>query len=271
MTSPAPASTRPTNFAVWLQGFSPFERSALTSCFRLAAGRFPAYEPTGSMREARFIVADADHPGVVEQVLAAGRLADTVFIGSQAPDGALAWMMRPIDPVNVLRRLDAGVALHEARPADLPLPAAPPGQPARRADDRQPASPPSVLMVDDSELALVRLERQLQALGLRAERASNSSEALQRLSRHAFRFVFIDVDLGHGSELDGLTLCQHIRRHHRHAGDVAPALFLLSSHDEAVDHVRGSLAGCDAYLGKPLADDVLRRTLNAHGATLASG
>jgi hypothetical protein len=35
--------------------------------------------------------------------------------------------------------------------------------------------------------------------------------------------------------------------------------------------VRGSLAGCDAYLGKPLADEVLRRTLNAHGATLTRG
>jgi CheY-like chemotaxis protein len=271
MASSLPASTRPTTFAVSLQGFSDFERSALTSCFRLANGRFPAYEPTGSMREARFIVADADHPGVVEQVLAAGRLADTMFIGSQAPDGALAWMMRPIDPVHVLRRLDASVALYEPRPADLPLPAAPPGQPTRRADDRQPALPPSVLMVDDSELALVRLERQLQALGLRAERASNSSQALERLSHHAFRFVFIDVELGLGSELDGLALCRHIQHHHRHAGNVVPAVFLLSSHDQAVDRVRGSLAGCDAYLGKPLADEVLRRTLNAHGATLTRG
>src|SRR4051794_24442033 len=100
-------------FRVALQGLSAFERSAMVSYFRLSADRFPAYEQADSALDADFVVADADHPGVVDQIVAGGRAADTVFIGAQAPDGALAWMMRPIDPMHVLRELDATVVLRE--------------------------------------------------------------------------------------------------------------------------------------------------------------
>lgn len=102
-----------TRFRVALQGFSEFERSALASYFRLAADRYPSYEQTGAMDEAHFIVADADDAAVVQAVVSAERAGDTVFIGAQAPEGAMAWMMRPIDPMHVLRELDARVALHE--------------------------------------------------------------------------------------------------------------------------------------------------------------
>jgi len=98
---------------------SPFERSALTSYFRLATNRSPAYEHADAGSEAHFLIVDADHAGVVEGVVAAGRVRDSVFIGSQAPDGAVAWMTRPIDPLHVLRELDAMV---DARAGAQPAP-----------------------------------------------------------------------------------------------------------------------------------------------------
>lgn len=122
---------------VALQGFSPFERSALTTSFRLA-GETPAYEAVDSIDEAHFIVADADHPGVLDAVLAAGRTHDTIFVGAHAPDGALAWMLRPIDPMHVLRSLDAMLALREpgTAPREFAAPQRSRGPvPARRAND----------------------------------------------------------------------------------------------------------------------------------------
>jgi DNA-binding response OmpR family regulator len=47
---------------------------------------------------------------------------------------------------------------------------------------------------------------------------------------------------------------------------------LVSAHGEAVDRVRGTLAGCDAYLTKPLDEDELQRTLRKLGVgSVAAG
>jgi len=104
------------------------------------------------------------------------------------------------------------------------------------------------LLVDDSEIALKFLEMKLGELGLRSRGVTDSDAALAQLERHEFNYVFLDVELGPGSKLDGLALCRHIkRRSHR-----PPVIAMVSAHASQTDRVRGSLAGCDAYLGKPL-------------------
>ena len=79
----APAAQR-----VALLGFGDFERSALVSYLRLSSSRVPAYQEAPSLASADFVIADADHAGTLDAVLGADRVADTVFIGSLAPDGA---------------------------------------------------------------------------------------------------------------------------------------------------------------------------------------
>ena len=41
---------------------------------------------------------------------------------------------------------------------------------------------------------------------------------------------------------------------------------LLTSQGGAIDKLKGRLAGCDAYLIKPLSEDELLRVLARHGA-----
>jgi CheY-like chemotaxis protein len=264
---------------VALRGFSPFERNALASYFRLAGDRFPAYEQVDALQEARFIVADADHPAALQEVLDAGRAADTVFVGAQTPEGALGWMMRPIDPLHVLRELDAAVLTRQAgvgQTATVRAPQGagngePEGLPMRRASD-QPPPPrevaPPVLIVDEDDAASRALERQLSALGLTAVRVNNSDKALELMSRLNFRFVFTDLRLGDDSELDGLHLCQRLKRDAQGEQPV-PKVFLTAAAASAVQRVRANLAGCDAMLDKPVDDGALRRALSAHGALLA--
>ncbi len=280
---------------VALLGFGEFERTALLSYLRLSRTRVPAYKEAATLADADFVIADADHAGAIDAVLGADRVADTVFIGSLTPDGALAWMMRPIDPLQVFRELDATVALRTARaPAAAPTPPAksttpletlptlsvaaavpemeqppPPRPPAdkaarrsmpRRAGDL--SAPTSVLLVGSSEVALHMLERQLQALGLRTEIAPSSQRALELMALQKYDLAFVDVDLGPHSELDGLALCQHLKRqHHQPAAARAPRVVMVAAQASATDRVRGSFAGCDAYLVKPLDDDALRRAL----------
>lgn len=298
-------------YRVSVQGFSDFERSALASYFRLASNRTPAYAQVDASADARFLVVDSDNAEAMQAVLAAGRTGDAVFIGSQAPDGVSAWMMRPIDPLHVLRELDAMVAARGAaragdaqlaRPAlpSVPLgvgrtrstaPAAPAAGPvpARRAGDSDPVNllaaadraplpaPPRAhlatraLLVDDSEIALRFLETRLRRFGISTDPANGSGAALELLARRAYDFVFLDVELGPASDLDGLALCQHIKRQHRPAGGApAPVLVLVSAHCSELDRVRGALAGADAYLGKPLDETQLARLLAQHGVAAAA-
>ena len=211
---------------------------------------------------------------------------------SAAPKGALARLRRPIDALSLLRELDAaliqlqGPAALMPQPARAPAPAQsvpslpprpapqPPAAPASPnaglldsqfaglADhfpDRNPhdgssatgkpaAARCDALLVDDSEIALKFLELKLGELGLRSRGVTDSDAALAQLERHEFNYVFLDVELGPASKLDGLALCRHIKRRTKRP----PVVAMVSAHASQTDRVRGSLAGCDAYLGKPL-------------------
>src|SRR5688500_2609244 len=90
-------------YTVALQGFSSFERSALSSFFRLAAVRTPSYDQVDHLDRCDFVIADADHDASVQSVLSADRAHETVFVGTQAPQGAMAWLPRPIDPMHIVR------------------------------------------------------------------------------------------------------------------------------------------------------------------------
>jgi CheY-like chemotaxis protein len=128
------------------------------------------------------------------------------------------------------------------------------GDPPTATDAASPATPATAasrcdaLLVDDSEIALRFLEIKLGELGLRSRTVTDSDAALEQLQQHDFNYVFLDVELGPASKLDGLALCRHIKRR----SSRPPVVAMVSAHASQTDRVRGSLAGCDAYLGKPL-------------------
>jgi CheY-like chemotaxis protein len=204
-------------------------------------------------------------------------------------------MARPIDPLHVLRELDALAAA--LMPAPRPAPAGNgavrtviqpprPGQPPPRrfndtAEERigvpQAAPPPpqpagrNALLVDDSEVALRFLESKLQPYGLRTARAGTSVQAIEMLRQRRFDFVFLDIELGQQSPLDGIALCHQIKRAQAlPAGQPLPVVTLVSAHATDIDRVRGALAGADAYLGKPLDDRALAQVLVDHGVKAAA-
>ena len=250
----------PMRYTVALQGFSDFERSALASFFRLAQQRAPAYEQAESVAESDFIIADADHPNGVAAVRSADRLQDTIFIGTRAPDGAVAWLPRPIEPTRIVREIDL---LLEQRLASLDEPPhtdwASSGSNGPMPDDGRPAK--DVLVVDDSRIALKFLQARLQRLGYRVHVAHDAAQALERLATQSFSLVFLDVTLGPEGSMNGLAVCQHIKQRKTHPGDIAPAVVMVTSIASSSERVRADLAGCDAYLTKPLMEDEFLLTL----------
>ena len=268
---PLPTPTQPVpRYAVALQGFSEFERAALASFFRLAARRSPTYVQVAAVDQGDFLIADADHPGALDAVQRSGRELDTVFVGATAPPGAMAWLPRPIDPMHIVRELDA---LVEQRVSGRPTPADAPMPPTVDLvlHDLEPAARPralmarpyqpavggrgrDVLVVEDSAIARKFLQLRLQGLGYRVQFACTGEQALDMTETIPFAIVFLDIRLGDADSLDGLQVCQAIRQRSTSLDDPEPAIVMVTGSTSAADRVRGSLAGCDAYLTKPLIE-----------------
>ncbi|WP_341891436.1 response regulator [Variovorax sp. YR752] len=283
------------NFTVAIEGFSPFEREALASFFRLAAQRSPAFHQVDEVGMADFLIADGDHAASVAAVRRGQRLDDTVFIGAKAPDGAAAWLPRPIDPMHVLRELEGLVEMRLTAPEppsemmDLDpmeidtlrgglddLPRTPRAEPEREppkatAVARPPVPPPApaprggggreVLVVEDSAIARQFLKRRLTSLGYRVHECASGEAAMDMLSRRTFGMAFLDIRLGPPGSIDGLQLCQRLKQRGAQNAGLRTVVVMVTGLDGATDRVRGSLAGCDAYLTKPLHEAEFIATL----------
>jgi CheY-like chemotaxis protein len=277
-----PSSAEPRSYRVALEGFSEFERGMLAACFRLVERRTPAYVHVGDSAQSDLIVANADQAHLVARIVTIRRVNDTVFVGVRAPREAIAHVERPIEPTRILRELDQLVALRTVRigldlelptPMSMsslqPLPAsvdlllhdiAPPA--ADHID--AVAAPPArgggrvVLVVDDSPIARKFLDARLQRLGYVVHSAASGEQALELAARQRFAVVFLDVGLAPGDSagqrLDGLEVCQRIRHSAQQRGEEPPAVVLVTGSASGSERVRGSLAGCDAYLTKPLLE-----------------
>ncbi len=104
-----PADDNDTSHRVALMGFTSFEQQALESYILLARSRTPSYTPATTIDEAHLIVANGDRIGVIDELIGAQRMQDTLLVGSHARQGAAAWLERPIDPLHLFRALDTAV------------------------------------------------------------------------------------------------------------------------------------------------------------------
>ena len=121
------------------------------------------------------------------------------------------------------------------------------------------------LVVDDSEIALQYLSRQLQAYPLAIDLARNSSQALALMARQRYGIVFLDLDLGPDDDTDGLTLCHRICHLMPHVPGQTPVVAIVSAFSEPVDKVRSALAGAQHHLGKPADPQALAQMMGRLG------
>ena len=279
---------------VALLGFSDFERDALASYFRLAgADGGIGYRPGRDPARCDFIVAVSDHPATVQAIVEAGREADTVFVGRRPPEGAGAWLRRPIEPMRIVRELDGIVsqqqmmitvpdALDEARPrrpvaappridtadpAAVPLPSRP--MPATAAG-HAPATDVAprrtarrfALVVESRAAVLAGIAMQLEARGYDVTTAHGGEAALEAVAAAPVDLAFVDAALGAAGALDGYETCQRLRR--RHGGE-ACRIVLVGGAADPSDRVRAMIAGCNAQAALPLDDDSLDEVLRRLG------
>jgi two-component system, cell cycle response regulator len=120
-----------------------------------------------------------------------------------------------------------------------------------------------VLVVDDNMTVREFMAGKLAPFQFNVEFAESGEKALFMCSQRHYTCVFLDVVM---PGMDGYQVCKHIkgRRTVRRTNVV-----MLTSRSSPFDKIRGTMAGCDAYLTKPVDEEklfsVIAKFLNTGG------
>ncbi len=113
-----------------------------------------------------------------------------------------------------------------------------------------------VLVAEDTPL-LQQLERRtLEKMGLEVTVAKNGREAVALAERHSFDAILMDMQM---PEMDGIEATQILR-----AKGITIPIFALTANVMEKHRKQFTEAGCDAFVGKPIDKDELKRLLVKH-------
>ncbi len=107
-------------------------------------------------------------------------------------------------------------------------------------------SEPDVLLVEDTEDNRQMMRRLLELSGYQVVEATNGKEAIESASRLRPKIILMDLSLPF---VDGLAATRRIREL---PGLEKVPIVAVSAHDTADFHNEALLAGCDAYITKPI-------------------
>jgi two-component system cell cycle response regulator len=269
------------SYMVDVIGFNETERLMLSSIFGLAARRDPSFlqrEPSSAQRTDLYLV-DADNEAATAEFLAIrGRLpAPAVLIGASDSNTGLPLLSRPLQWARVLQSFDdaiqggAPASTENEKTMVLQRTSAgagsrtpPPGAAARTnpganaparpapaaARPRRPAD--AVLVVDDNATVRKFMETRLAPYGFNVDFAETGEQAVGLTGTNEYTCVFLDVVL---PGIDGYQVCKLIKGNKQAVKRTA--VVMLTSRSSPFDKLRGSLAGCDEYLTKPVDENHL--------------
>jgi YesN/AraC family two-component response regulator len=120
---------------------------------------------------------------------------------------------------------------------------------------------PGILVVDDDEMVLEVLNRQLKQMGYDVSTASDGQEAWEMVQKKNFEVIITDLEM---PKMTGQELIEKVKNH-----SPATVVIVLTGYG-SLDTARESIhAGCDEFLLKPLEDIrliklMVKRCLHRH-------
>ncbi len=172
----------------------------------------------------------------------------------------------PIPPASLLER--AGVKMG-TQPQQMVVPMVP----TARDDITMNVSPPTrpsmppppvaapvpadwVLVVDDNQTVREFMKSKLTPFGFNVDYAETGEQAVGFTGQKHYTCVFLDVIM---PGIDGYQVCKLIKSKKSIIGKTA--VVMLTSKGSPFDKIRGAMAGCDAYLTKPVNEEKLLETI----------
>ncbi|MGH7943429.1 MAG: ATP-binding protein [Opitutaceae bacterium] len=121
----------------------------------------------------------------------------------------------------------------------------------------------SVLLVEDTDYNAWAAEAVLAKLGLSCERARTGAEALRLFGTKPFHVVLLDRNL---PDMDGTAVARQMRK--MESDSPHAVLLAVTAYCTAEDRALCLKSGMDAFVGKPLTPEKLRKVLLEAGARL---
>lgn len=247
-------------FRVAMLGLSETEQRVLKSIARISVSRASNYEfvDLDSACQNDVVLIDGDSPQAVQSWRNAPRNEPAVFVSSTEIEGQKC-LRRPIMGARLLALLDEVTSKQRLPTSESSLP---------RTPTAAFASPQSVtkslaLVVDDSPTVRKHIEQGLAPFGLNVDFAETGEEALDRLAASSYDIVFLDVVL---PGIDGYAVCKAIKKDRRMK---STPVIMLTGKSSTFDRIKGSLAGCDTYLTKPVEYELFQNVVKKYiGASL---
>ena len=271
-------------------GFNATERSLLSSIFALAARRDPGFAQFDASAgvPADLYLVDADDPAAWAdfRTLRSRAVLPSVLAGLSDHGSGLTLLSRPLQWARLLQALEDALGAEEVETnANLTITGAGlsdggadksgefrrtrSGSPAANASTAQPAAPlaprsaagkaatkralgDTVLVVDDNATVRMFMQAKLAPFGFEVDFAETGEQAVGLTGSREYTCVFLDVVL---PGIDGYQVCKLIKGNKQAIKKTA--VVMLTSRSSPFDKLRGSLAGCDEYLTKPLDENRL--------------
>lgn len=111
----------------------------------------------------------------------------------------------------------------------------------------------NVLLVDDTDINLMIILKQLTEYGLRITTCSNGYEAIQQAARIKFHYIFMDLVM---PKLDGYAAAKIIKDEQFRLG-ASPKIIFQTSHAKMISKAKMKESGGDRILLKPLNRNLL--------------
>ena len=240
-----------------MRGFSKIERQLLEGTVRLSQRRNPRLELVAEDKAdtADVVMIDALDAQAVRWGEQQFWLADkaVIWVDSRSPRAGHTLVKRPVQwpilPMLLARALEQSAAVH-------PVAAAAAAHGLRSSSD---SAVKRVLVIDDSLAVRNHLRSLLEACGLQVSEADCVAAALKALAAERFDCALMDVLM---PEVDGYEGCKRIKGLKASVGQLP--VVMLTSKSSPFDRIRGKMAGCDAYLTKPVEPAQLYDVLAQH-------
>jgi signal transduction histidine kinase/HPt (histidine-containing phosphotransfer) domain-containing protein len=168
---------------------------------------------------------------------------------------------KPVKPAQLSSALERAL-LSPRTPAHLP-------EPTKAEKKLAELIPLRVLLVDDNAINQKVAVRILQQYGYQPEVAANGRDALEKLDRQPFDFIFMDVMM---PEMDGLEATRLLRKRQMIGGysnyQSRIIIVAMTAHAMQGDREKCIAAGMDDYLAKPVRPKDVRDMLERWGSKL---
>ncbi len=251
------------SFFVGLVGFAEREQRILKSVAALSTARPRSYAicDSGSMPPDLYLI-DGDDPAACAQwaSIQAVSKAPGAFVVNRDNAEQGKWSVhRPLVPRRLFELLDKMTVQELHFLPELHI-----GQDVRDSSalESAPVDAPDLgplhrkaLVVDDSPTVRKQMEIGLKLVRVAVDFAETGEQALYLFTQNTYDIVFLDVVL---PGIDGYQVCRTMKRD-KIRRDIP--VVMLTGKSSTFDRVKGTFAGCDTYLTKPVDSTVFQNVL----------